>query len=146
MSQNGRNLPHVGVGVIVVNPSGKILIGKRKGSHAPYYSIPGGHLELGETFEEAAIREIREETDLDIMDPRVICVTNNLRTYQEEGKHVASICLLATDFSGTPRVMEPDKCEGWQWCDPHNLPQPHFEASQWTVRCYLDGRFYLSVF
>ena len=44
--------PRVGVGVILLNPQGKILLGKRKGSHAPYWSIPGGHLEHGESFEE----------------------------------------------------------------------------------------------
>ena len=72
----------VGIGVVIVNNDGKILIGKRRGSHAQYYSIPGGHLELGETFEEAAIKEIKEETDLDIIDPKVFCVTNNLRTLE----------------------------------------------------------------
>ena len=49
------NRSKVGVGVIIQNADGKILIGKRKGSHAPFYSIPGGHLENGESFEEALI-------------------------------------------------------------------------------------------
>ncbi|MDN6109542.1 MAG: NUDIX domain-containing protein, partial [Enterobacterales bacterium] len=44
----------VGVGVIIANPQGQILLGKRCGSHAPFWSIPGGHLEEGETFEQAA--------------------------------------------------------------------------------------------
>jgi len=50
--------PKVGVGIIIQNTKKEILIGKRIGSHAPFYSIPGGHLENGETFEEAAIKEI----------------------------------------------------------------------------------------
>ncbi|MCF3098376.1 NUDIX domain-containing protein, partial [Aeromonas australiensis] len=41
--------PRVGVGVILTNAQGQVLLGKRKGSHAPYWSIPGGHLELGES-------------------------------------------------------------------------------------------------
>ena len=49
--------PKVGLGVIIVNKDGNILIGKRKGSHAQKYSIPGGHLEIGETFEQGTIRE-----------------------------------------------------------------------------------------
>ena len=72
--------PHVGIGVILVNPDGHILIGKREGSHAPYWSIPGGYLEAGESFEAAAIREVKEETGLDIANPTVLCVTYNLRT------------------------------------------------------------------
>ena len=38
----------VGVGIIVVNHQGHILVGERCGQHAPYWSIPGGHLEAGE--------------------------------------------------------------------------------------------------
>lgn len=47
---NYKELPRIGIGVIILNKDGKILVGKRKGSHAQFYSIPGGHLEVGETF------------------------------------------------------------------------------------------------
>ena len=134
--------PHIGIGVILVNPEGQVLIGKREGSHAPYWSIPGGYLEAGETFEAAAIREVKEETGLDILNPSVLCVANNLQTYKAEGLHVISVCLLAKEFSGNLAVMEPDKCSGWQWCDPANLPEPHFEASRQAISCYLEGKFY----
>ncbi|MBY6185762.1 NUDIX domain-containing protein [Marinobacter hydrocarbonoclasticus] len=137
------NQPRVGIGVIVRRDDGKILIGKRKGAHAPYWSIPGGHLELGETFESAAIREIEEETGMIIEDPVVIAVTNNLRTYREEGKHYVSICLLAHHQGDTPVNREPDKCEGWVWVDPTDLPSPHFDASETSVACYLAGQPYL---
>ena len=134
--------PHVGIGVLLVNPEGKVLIGKREGSHAPFWSIPGGYLEAGESFETAAIREVKEETGLDIANPTVLCVTNNLQTHKAEGLHVISVCLLTMAFSGNLAVMEPDKCSGWQWCDPINLPEPHFEASRQAIACYLEGKFY----
>ena len=134
--------PKVGLGVVIVNCDGKILIGKRKGSHAPYYSIPGGHLELGETFEEGAIREIKEETDLDIIDPKVIAVTNNLETYRNEGLHHISIVLFVNDFSGALKNMEVEKCDGWLWADPEKLPMPHFDASKRGIACYLENKFY----
>ena len=56
-----KTRPSVGVGIIIENALGEILVGKRKGSHSPYYSIPGGHLEMGETFEEAAKKEVFED-------------------------------------------------------------------------------------
>ncbi|MGF1756905.1 NUDIX hydrolase [Photobacterium sagamiensis] len=133
--------PKVGIGIITVNDRGEILVGKRKNSHAPYYSIPGGHLEIGETFSECAIREMKEETGITIYNPEVIAVTNNLATYRESGKHYISIALLVTDFSGEPELKEPDKCEGWQWVDPNNLPYPHFDASEQSIRCYLAKEF-----
>ncbi len=134
--------PKVGIGVVIVNSDGSILVGRRKGRHAPYYSIPGGHLELGETFEEAAVKEVKEETSLDIISPKVFCVTNNLRTYKEEGLHYISICLLVTQFNGIPKNLEPEKCYGWIWADPKKLPKPHFDASEHAVRCFLEGKFY----
>lgn len=135
--------PKIGIGVIIFNAEGKILIGKRTGSHAPYYSIPGGHLEMGESFEEAAIKEVFEETGLTIKNPEVFCVTNNLETLKKEGKHYISISLLVKNFKGRPVVKEPGKCEGWLWVDPHDLPRPHFDASEMAIRCYFENKFYI---
>lgn len=135
--------PVVGVGVILVNKEGKILVGKRKVKPSPKYSIFGGGLELGESFEQNAIREAKEETNLDIQNPKVIAITNNLETFTEEGLHSISIILVATEFSGELTVMEPDKCERWLWCDPKNLPQPHYDASRMAVDCYLKKKFYI---
>ena len=137
--------PAVGIGIIIENEQQQILIGKRKGSHAPYYSIPGGHLEVGESFEQGAIREIAEETGLNISDPQVISVTNNLKTYSQEGYHTISIILLVKGCNEQPRLMEPDKCEGWFWVDPQQLPQPHFDASEAAIYCYLNHQVYQPV-
>jgi len=134
--------PTVGLGIIIVNEEGNILVGKRKGSLAPKYSIPGGNLEIGESFEGGAIREVKEETNLDITEIKVIAVTNNLETYKEEGKHHISIVLLATKYSGELKNTEPQKIESWNWVDPKKLPEPHFDASHLGVQCYLKDSFY----
>lgn len=52
-----------GVGVVVVNPEGLILMGRGANGQ---WSLPGGHIESGETAEDAAIRELEEETGLKI--------------------------------------------------------------------------------
>lgn len=137
-----KNRTRVWLGVVIVNKDKQILVGKRKGGHEPYFSIPGGNLEVGESFEEAAVREIKEETSLDIKNPKVIAVTNNLETYHKEGLHYISIILLVQEFSGDIKIMEPEKCEQWLWSDPNNLPTPHFSASAMGVNCYLNNIFY----
>ncbi|PHM33066.1 nucleotide triphosphate diphosphatase NUDT15 [Xenorhabdus innexi] len=133
----------VGVGVIIVNDQGEILLGKRAGKHAPYWSIFGGHVDPGETFEECAIREIKEEIGLTIKNPQVYGICNNIQTYREEGKHTVSVCLLAHHPGGEPRLMEPEKCEQLIWCDPANLPEPHFEASRSAIKLWQETKFYL---
>lgn len=135
--------PGVGIGVIIQNQKKQVLIGKRKGSHAPYYSIPGGHLELGETFEEGAIKEVSEETGLLIRNLKVIAVTNNLKTYKEEYKHYVSVILFTNDYEGECIVMENDKCEEWIWCHLDEIPNPQFDASEYAIECFRTDTFYI---
>lgn len=138
-----KERPKVGIGVIIQNALGEILIGRRKGKHAPYYSIPGGHLEYGETFEQAAIKEVFEETNLIIRNPVVFCVTNNLRTLVIENKHYVSICFYTNDFSGTLEVKETEKCESWAWFPLDKIPNPQFDASEFGIECFIKNQFYI---
>jgi 8-oxo-dGTP diphosphatase len=140
-----HEVPSVGLGVIIVNKIGQILLGKRSGNHAPYWSIPGGKLELGESFERGAIREVNEEHGIDIIDPEVIGVTNNLRTYKSEGLHFISVILVAREFNGEPNILEPEKCSELMWADPTSLPTPHFDASELGIKCYLENIPYVGL-
>ena len=117
--------PKVGVGVLLIKNS-KILLGKRKNAHgAGTWSPPGGHLEFGESFEECAMREVLEETGMQVKTTRRYSVTNDIFTY--EHKHYITIFMIADSFIGEPKVLEPDKCESWEWFDVHNLPDNLFK-------------------
>ncbi|MGO2335630.1 nucleotide triphosphate diphosphatase NUDT15 [Providencia sp.] len=133
----------VGVGVIITNKQGQILIGKRSSKHAPYWSIFGGHVDPGESFEACAKREIKEEIGIDINTPTIFGISNNLQTYQQEGKHTVSICMhVEYDGGIAPCNMEKDKCESIMWVLPNELPEPHFEASRNAIDLWLTKRFY----
>lgn len=135
--------PRVGLGIIVENSQREVLIGRRIGSHAPYYSIPGGSLELGEDFEEGALRELAEETGLCSAKANVIALTNNLQTFRDEAVHFISVILHVSVYEGEPRIMEPLKCESWGWYSPEDLPGPHFDASRFGIMCFLQNKFYI---
>ena len=133
----------VGVGVIISNKQGQILIGKRNSQHAPYWSIFGGHVDPGESFEACAIREIKEEIGIDIKMPTIFGISNNIQTYQQEGKHTVSICMhVEYDGDIEPTNLEKDKCESIMWVQPNELPKPHFEASSNAIDLWLTKRFY----
>jgi 8-oxo-dGTP diphosphatase len=133
--------PQVGIGVFLVK-DGLILLGRRKGSHGHgEYALPGGHLELGETFEECALRELAEEAgpDIKVKSVRFLCLTN-MRRYAP--KHYADIGITAEWSAGKPRVMEPEKKEDWQWYDLNDLPQPLFGCTDNYIEAYRTGKTY----
>lgn len=131
--------PKVGVGVIVMK-DGKVLLGERLSSHgAGTYSIPGGHMEFGESFEDTALREVLEETglsDLEVTD--LVCVKSD-RVY---GKHFITIGMLARLKSGEPVAMEPEKARNWSWYAPDALPDGIFLPSKAVLESWRNGEIY----
>lgn len=116
--------PRVGIGVFVIR-DGKFLMGRRKGSHGEgTWSIPGGHPEFGESFEQTARREVKEETGLGVENIRFGAVTNDI--FADEGKHYVTVWVLSDCPSGDPSITEPDKFTNQEWIDIDNLPKPLF--------------------
>ena len=120
-----KTKPSVGVGVLIFKGS-TILLGQRLGKHGTNtWGPPGGGVEFGESFEDCAIRETKEETGLLIQDVTVIAVTNNVFT--AENTHCVSVFLRAQyDASQQVKNMEPDKVAEWRWFNMNNLPDKLF--------------------
>jgi len=115
--------PLVGISVLVVK-DGKLLLGKRKGSHGEgEYACPGGHLEHMESFQICAAREVLEETGLSIGPLHFLRVLN---ATQYAPKHYVDLAFVATWQAGTPQVREPDKVDRWDWYPIKDLPSPLF--------------------
>ena len=64
--------------VMIINDNEVLLLKREKNSHWKplYWDFPGGHLKDDETWEDGAIREVKEETDLDVSDLQEIGVEN----------------------------------------------------------------------
>jgi 8-oxo-dGTP diphosphatase len=127
----------VGVGVFVFK-DGKFLVQKRQGAHgAGTWSLPGGHLEHGESFEDTARREVLEETGMTIKGVQFGGVTNDI--FELEGKHYVTIWMVSDWEAGEVVNMEPEKCTVQMWCDFDNLPEPLFHTwNQLLVSSFMD--------
>lgn len=138
MLEPDKNLrPLVGLGVMILK-NGKALLGQRKGSHgAGEFAFPGGHVEYLESFEDCVRREVREETGLEIKNIRFLRLYN-LKEYAP--KHYADLAFAADWKSGEPEVLEPNKCESWDWYDLDNLPSPVFVTVPSFIESYRTGR------
>jgi 8-oxo-dGTP diphosphatase len=145
---SSQNSPGVGIGIMILKDN-KVLLGRRhedpeKADSLLHgegtWTMPGGKLHFGESFEDAAYREVLEETGIKINKEklRVISVTNDI----VEDAHFVTIGLLCEDFEGEPKVMEPDEIVEWKWFSFDELPSPIYFPSEKILKNYLDGEFY----
>lgn len=107
---------------------GHILMGKRLGEHeGGTYSWPGGHVEYDETPLEAAKREVLEETNMEMHYCEPLRGGRWHHTMFASGKQYITLYFHGPAVMGSElKTMEPDKCEGWDWCDVKKMPRPFF--------------------
>ncbi len=121
MAHEFPDAPVVGVGAVVLNDAGCVLLVKR--GHAPRqgeWSLPGGRVELGESLVEATKREIREETGLNIDVGQQIEVFD--RIHQRDGR--VQYHFVIADYLCTPRggtLAASDDAEDVAWVSPGDL-------------------------
>ena len=115
--------PYVGVGAVILQ-DGKVLIVKRKYDPlAGQWSLPGGGVELGETLEDSVVREMLEETGLDIEVGPVIEVFDRI-TRDSNGEvkyHFVLVDYLCWPVGG--ELQASSDVEDARFVEPADLPQ-----------------------
>ncbi len=141
-----NNKVGVGVGIMLLK-EGKVLLGQRhpdpeKADSELHgegtWTMPGGKLHFGESFEEAAIRETEEETGIKLNKVKVMCVNND----KVNDAHFTTIGLIS-ETDREPEVKEPDEIIEWRWFSIDELPSPLFFPSQKILKNYKLNEFYI---
>lgn len=99
-----------GAGALVLDSSGRILLGRR--SDTGEWSMPGGHVEPGESFEDAAMRELREEAGLVGRDPQQIMHHNY--------RGIDSKAFIVSSFKG--KLKSNGEMNRLKWYDVADAP------------------------
>ncbi len=92
-----------------------------------YYDLPAGHLERGESLEECAARELKEETDLEV-EPKDLSLAHIFLDEQSPEKTYLAFMFVAEKWSGKPKNMEPERSSDLGFFDLAELPsktRPH---------------------
>ena len=121
----------------ITTHDGKILAMKH--DRTPYYFLPGGRVHLGETVEEAVLREMREELEIDAKILRPLWFNQGFFNEDVTGEQFHEICLyFLMDISHTDLLSKGGKfiqCEGGQ--------QHHFE---WLEFDRLKDEYFYPIF
>lgn len=86
---------------MIRNNSEILLVRHRKGTRQ-YWVLPGGRLEYGETFYECAVRELKEETGLDVEVDNLIYLSEAIAP--DRSRHIVNVYLTAHVIGGTMKV------------------------------------------
>jgi 8-oxo-dGTP diphosphatase len=125
--------PVVGIGAVVVQ-DGKVLLVKRR--YAPLageWSLPGGGVEVGETLEACVVREMREETGLDVEVGPVIEVFDRI-TQDADGRvqyHYVLVDYLCWPLAG--ELVPASDVADAAWVDPGDIAGYHITAKATSV-------------
>ncbi len=130
--------PRVGVGVVFLR-EGRVFLARRRGSlGGGSWGSAGGHLEFGESLEDCARREAREELGVEVGELRFLCVSN-IVAY---GRHYLDVEFLGDIGGQEPRQLEPDAFDGCGWFPLQSPPEPLFRAMRHALDSLRTGRLY----
>ena len=143
---------------LILTDGNKILVQKRAKNGSKlwpgYYALPAGHIDEGENQYEALVREAREELGIELDPKDIIKEYTVLRRnfFDIDGKRLEPYIdyyFEMEKYTGTPSIMEKDKCEELKWVDINNLPEPFInyegvffeDKNITTYDCMIDGAY-----
>ncbi len=135
----GKDYIGVGCGAFIINDKGELLLQLRnKAPEKEYWSIPGGRVELFETFEEAVKREVKEETGVEVEVISLLGICDHI--IKNEERHWVSPSYLCKIIEGEPQILEPTKHLDMKWFALNKLPERITITTQAAIRNYKKYR------
>lgn len=127
-------------GCAVLDDSGRVLLQQRDDPGHPW-GLPGGAIELGESVADAAIRETREETGVEVELTELLGVYSGGMHEYANGDVVQAIIVM---FSATPvggaLSVDGGETKDLGWFDLDDLPKPLFAGHESMLRDLQLGR------
>jgi 8-oxo-dGTP pyrophosphatase MutT (NUDIX family)/ubiquinone/menaquinone biosynthesis C-methylase UbiE len=116
--------PHVGANVAIFNDAGQVLLTRRQDNGQ--WCLPGGHMDLGETLDQTAMREAQEETGLTVQLERLVGLYSSYYPPGTFGENSPARAILVALFrahaTGGNLTLNAEVTE-FGWFDPDHLPQ-----------------------
>jgi len=134
-----QQFPEPTVGVFIFNQRGELLL-LQSHKWPGAYVVPGGHVELGERLEEAAVREAKEETGLEIYDLEFI----NFQQFIYDPAFWKHRHFVFFDFAArtdNTDVVLNDEAQEYIWAEPREALKLKLDSyTRTSVEAYLEKR------
>jgi 8-oxo-dGTP diphosphatase len=114
--------PIIGIGAVVIHDNQVLLVKRANPPKQGLWCIPGGKVEFGENLQQAAEREIKEETGVVIKATTPVYVFDLI---EDEKRHYVIVDLLADYISGTPKAS--DDADDAKWFSLQDIDQPNID-------------------
>lgn len=93
--------PSLTVDTVIIENSSILLIKRKNDPYQGSWALPGGFVEYGETVENAAVRETKEETGIDVKLGELVGVYSDPN--RDPRGHTVTVCFLGTAIGGIVR-------------------------------------------
>lgn len=115
-----KNLLHNGVVIFIVNDKGQVLLEKRNSNrrfNPNKWELIGGHVSAGETLEQAALREIKEEIGIDTSIRKLIPFGDKEVDMQDIASHIFYFYYFKCNFEEKDFVIQKEELSEVKWFD-----------------------------
>ncbi len=121
-----RHRMAVAAHLLLRDEDGKVLFARRAntGYADGQWSVPAGHVEVGETLAEACAREVREEVGVVVAPGDLQAQLVQHKRDDDLEERIDVFFLAQLPIGTTPEILEPDHCDGLKWSDPATPPDP----------------------
>lgn len=140
-------MPGVGIGVIILNKDNKVLLLLRNNDAKiadsdmrleGTWTLPSGKVKLNESLVSAAIRKVKEETNLDVSDINIVSVADDINEYA----HYVTIGVIAKGVTGDVQLQSSMEHVSYGYYALEALPENLCEPSKKIIRNYLENKIY----
>ncbi|MBP7842469.1 NUDIX domain-containing protein [Candidatus Woesebacteria bacterium] len=133
--------------LVLMNERGQVLLLRRfnTGFKDGMYSLVAGHVDAGETFTQALVREVREEAGIVVLPEDAEVVHLMHRKSDTDGSERTDVFFVVRKWSGEITNCEPGKCDELSWFDMDNLPENMVEYIRVALGHIWDGVRYSEV-
>ncbi len=135
-------MPGVGLGIIILNKNNEILLLLRNSDKEKAdsdmrlegtWTLPAGKIKLNETIMNAASRKLKEETNLDSNDFKIICIQDDINEYA----HFVTIGLICNSYSNKIKLSNTEEHIKFNFFNINQLPDNLCEPSKKIIKSYL---------